>query len=83
MTTWALRLIVLNVGVFLFTAANHRLLGLLAFVPRFALLQPSEDALISRRSVPPLKWSLRYCTIHGFNGAGSISNGEKPEIHSY
>ena len=40
MTTWVLRLIVLNVGIFLFTAANPRLLGLLAFVPRFALLQP-------------------------------------------
>ena len=40
MTTWVLRLIVVNVGVFLFTAANPRLLGLLAFVPRFALLQP-------------------------------------------
>lgn len=40
MTPWVLRLIVLNVGVFLFTAANPHLLGLLAFVPRFALLQP-------------------------------------------
>ena len=40
MTTWVLRLIVVNVGVYLLTAANPRLLGLLAFVPRFALLQP-------------------------------------------
>ncbi|HWR98751.1 MAG TPA: rhomboid family intramembrane serine protease [Candidatus Methanoperedens sp.] len=40
MTTWVLRLIVVNAGVFLFTAANPRLLGLLAFVPRLALLQP-------------------------------------------
>jgi len=40
MSTWVLRLIVINVGVFLFTAANHRLLGLLAFIPRFAFLQP-------------------------------------------
>ena len=40
MTTWVLRLIVVNVGVFLFTATNPRLLGLLAFVPRFALVQP-------------------------------------------
>jgi len=40
MTTWVLRLIVVNVGVFLLTAANPRLLGLLAFVPRFALQQP-------------------------------------------
>jgi membrane associated rhomboid family serine protease len=40
MSTWVLRLIVVNVGVFLLTAANPRILGLLAFVPRFALLQP-------------------------------------------
>ena len=40
MTTWVLRLIVMNVGVFLLTAANPRLLGFLAFVPRFALLHP-------------------------------------------
>jgi len=40
MSPWVLRLILVNVGVFLFTAANPRLLGLLAFVPRFALLQP-------------------------------------------
>jgi membrane associated rhomboid family serine protease len=35
-----MRLIVVNVGVFLFTAANPRLLGLLAFVPRLALIHP-------------------------------------------
>ena len=40
MTTWVLRLIVVNVGVYLLTAANPRLLGLLAFVPRLALLEP-------------------------------------------
>ena len=40
MTPWVLRLIVMNVGVFFFTAANPRLFGLLAFVPRFALVQP-------------------------------------------
>ena len=40
MSTWVLRLIVVNVGVFLLTAANPRVLGLLAFVPRFALVQP-------------------------------------------
>jgi membrane associated rhomboid family serine protease len=38
--TWVLRLIVLNAGVFLLTAANPRLFGLLAFVPKFALFQP-------------------------------------------
>lgn len=40
MSAWVLRLIVLNVGVFLITVADPRLFGLLAFVPRFALLQP-------------------------------------------
>lgn len=40
MTPWVVRLIAVNVGVFLFTAANPRLLGLLAFIPRFALFQP-------------------------------------------
>lgn len=40
MTTWVLRLIVVNVGVYLLTAANPRLLSLLAFVPRLALLEP-------------------------------------------
>ncbi len=40
MATWVLRLIVLNTGVFLFTAVNPHLLGRLAFVPRFALIQP-------------------------------------------
>ena len=40
MSTWVLRLIVVNVGIFAFTAANPRLLGLLAFLPRFALFQP-------------------------------------------
>ncbi|HEY5997835.1 MAG TPA: rhomboid family intramembrane serine protease [bacterium] len=40
MSTWVLRLIVVNVGVYLLTAANHRLLGALAFVPRLALLEP-------------------------------------------
>jgi membrane associated rhomboid family serine protease len=40
MTTWVLRLILLNVGVFILTAANPRLLDLLAFWPRFALRQP-------------------------------------------
>ena len=40
MTTWVLRLIVVNVGVYLLTAASPRLLSLLAFVPRLALLEP-------------------------------------------
>jgi membrane associated rhomboid family serine protease len=40
MATWVLRLIVVNVGVYLFTAANPRLLMLLAFVPRLALHEP-------------------------------------------
>jgi membrane associated rhomboid family serine protease len=40
MTPWVLRLILVNGGVFLLTAADPRLFGLLAFVPRFALLQP-------------------------------------------
>ena len=40
MTTWVLRLIVANVGVFLLTAVNPGLLGVLAFVPRFAFVQP-------------------------------------------
>ena len=40
MTTWVLRLIVVNVGVFIFSAANPGLLRLLAFVPRFAILHP-------------------------------------------
>lgn len=40
MTTWVLRLIVLNVGVYFLTAANPRLLSLLAFVPRLALREP-------------------------------------------
>jgi membrane associated rhomboid family serine protease len=40
MTPWVLRLIVANAGVYLLTAANPRLLGLLAFVPRFVLLEP-------------------------------------------
>jgi membrane associated rhomboid family serine protease len=39
-TTWVLRLIVVNAGVFLFTASNPHLLGRLAFVPRLALAQP-------------------------------------------
>jgi membrane associated rhomboid family serine protease len=38
--TWVARLIAMNVAVFLLTALNPRLFGLLAFVPRFALLQP-------------------------------------------
>lgn len=40
MTPWVLRLIVVNAAVLLLTMANPRLLGLLAFVPRFALVQP-------------------------------------------
>jgi membrane associated rhomboid family serine protease len=40
MTGWVLRLILANVGVYLLTAANPHLLGLLAFIPRFALVQP-------------------------------------------
>jgi membrane associated rhomboid family serine protease len=40
MTPWVLRLIVVNAGVYLLTAASPGLLRLLAFVPRFALLQP-------------------------------------------
>jgi len=40
MTPWVLRLILLNVGVFILTAANPRLLDLLAFWPRFVLRQP-------------------------------------------
>jgi len=40
MTTWVLRLIVVNVGVYFFTAANPRLLGQLAFVPALALHEP-------------------------------------------
>jgi membrane associated rhomboid family serine protease len=40
MTPWVLRLIVVNVGVFFFTASSPGLYGLLAFVPRYVLHQP-------------------------------------------
>ena len=40
MTPWVLRLIVVNAGVYLFTAANPDLIHLLAFIPRYTLYQP-------------------------------------------
>ncbi len=56
MSPWVLRLIVVNVGVFFFTAADPGLYRLLAFVPRFALVQP---------------WTiLTYMFVHG--GVGHL-----------
>ena len=73
MTPWVLRLVVANVGVFLLTAANPRLLGLLAFVPRFALSQP---------------WTIiTYQFAHGgvahllFNMLGLFFFGSRLEAH--
>jgi len=73
MTPWVLRLIVVNVGVYFFTAADPRLYGLLAFTPRFALAQP---------------WTiLTYMFVHGgfshllFNMLGLFFFGPRLEAH--
>lgn len=73
MSTWVLRLIVVNVAVFLLTAADPRLIGLLAFVPRFALIQP---------------WTvITYQFVHAgvahllFNMLGLFFFGSRLEVH--